>query len=78
MQLKNGLVLLNDDMNDRVIVIDPKTNRIAWQYGHTSAPGSAPGHLNIPDGMDLLPAGLVPGGQNPVAWHLWSYPGNGY
>ncbi len=77
-QLKNGLVLLNDDYNDRIIVINPKTNQIVWQYGHTGVPGSAPGYLDIPDGLDILPAGVVPGGRNPVGGHLWSYPGNGY
>ncbi len=78
MMLPNGMVLLNDDSNDRVIVIDPKTDRIVWQYGHTGVPGSAPGYLNIPDGVDLLPAGIVPGGHNPIGGHLWSFPGNGY
>ena len=32
--LPNGDILVNDDFNDRVIVIDPVTNRIVWQYGH--------------------------------------------
>ena len=76
--LPNGMVLLNDDFNDRVIVIDPKTDRIVWQYGHTGVAGSAPGYLNTPDGMDLLPPGIVPGGRNPIGGHLWSYAGNGY
>jgi hypothetical protein len=61
MQLPNGDVLLNDDGNDRVIVIDPRTDRIVWQYGHTGVPGSAPGYLRNPDGVDFLPAGVVPG-----------------
>lgn len=56
-ELPNGNVMVNDDYNDRVIVIDPKTNQIVWQYGHTGVPGSAPGYLNIPDGMDFLPIG---------------------
>jgi hypothetical protein len=46
-------VLANDDHNDRVIVVDPRTDRIVWQYGHTGHPGRAPGYLNIPDGVDL-------------------------
>lgn len=75
--LKNGNVMLNDDYNDRIIVIDPKTDKIVWQYGHTAVPGSAPGYLNIPDGMDVLPPGVVPGGKNSIGQHLWSYPGNG-
>ena len=53
--LPNGDVLLNYDYNDRVIVIDPHTNRIVWQYGHTGVPGSAPGFLSRPDGVDLAP-----------------------
>jgi hypothetical protein len=53
--LPNGDILLNDDDNDRVIVIDPHTNRIVWQYGHTGQPGRAPGYLNDPDGVDLTP-----------------------
>lgn len=53
--LPNGDVLANDDRNDRVIVIDPHTNRIIWQYGHTHQPGSRPGYLANPDGVDLAP-----------------------
>ena len=53
--LPNGDILVNDDFNDRVIVIDPVTNRIVWQYGHKGVPGTAPGYLNHPDGVDLTP-----------------------
>jgi hypothetical protein len=53
--LPNGDILANDDDNDRVIVVDPRTNRIVWQYGHTARPGRGPGHLNDPDGLDLAP-----------------------
>jgi hypothetical protein len=53
--LPNGDILVNDDYNDRVIVIDPVTDRIVWQYGHTGAAGTAPGYLNDPDGIDLAP-----------------------
>ena len=77
-QLPNRMVLLNDDFNHRVIVIDPATNRIVWQYGHTGVPGTAPGYLNIPDGLDALPPGITPGVRSPIGRHLWSYPGNGY
>lgn len=76
-RLSNGMVLLNDDHNDRVIVINPKTDKIVWQYGHTHVAGTAPGYLKEPDGLDLLPAGIVPGGHNSTGHHLWSYPGNG-
>ncbi len=53
--LPNGDVLANDDYNDRVIVIDPKTDKIVWQYGHRGIAGSAPGYLNNPDGVDMAP-----------------------
>ncbi|HET6964237.1 MAG TPA: hypothetical protein VFH58_05650 [Acidimicrobiales bacterium] len=53
--LPNGDVLCNDDSNDRVIVIDPRSDRIVWQYGHTGVSGSGAGYLNVPDGLDLLP-----------------------
>jgi hypothetical protein len=26
-----------------------------WQYGHTGVPGTAPGYLNRPDGVDVTP-----------------------
>ena len=42
-----------------MIVIDPKTKRIVWQYGHTGTPGRAPGYLNKPDGLDLLPSAFA-------------------
>jgi outer membrane protein assembly factor BamB len=53
--LPNGDVLANDDYNHRVIVVDPRTNRIVWQYGHTGVAGTGPGYLNNPDGVDLAP-----------------------
>jgi len=55
MPLPNGDILLNDDYDDRVLVIDPHTDKIVWQYGHRGHPGTGPGYLNIPDGVDLLP-----------------------
>lgn len=55
LQLPNGDILANDDYNDRVIVVDPRTNRIVWQYGHTGVSGSAPGYLANPDGVDMAP-----------------------
>jgi hypothetical protein len=56
MALPNGDIAVNDDFRDRVIVINPRTHRIVWQYGHTDIPGTAPGFLDIPDGMDFIPA----------------------
>lgn len=53
--LPNGDFLVTDDFNDRVVVIDPQTNRVVWQYGHTGVPGRAPGYLSRPDGVDLVP-----------------------
>ncbi len=51
----NGDLLCNDDGNDRVIVVDPKTNKVVWQYGHYHVHGTAPGYLHRPDGVDLAP-----------------------
>jgi DNA-binding beta-propeller fold protein YncE len=53
--LPNGDVIANDDYNDRVIVVDPRTDRIVWQYGHTGVRGRRPGYLFDPDGLDLAP-----------------------
>lgn len=75
-ELSNGMVMANDDYNDRVIVINPKTDQIVWQYGHTGVPGTAPGYLSDPDGVDFLPAGAIPGGQNPGVRPMWDYPGS--
>jgi outer membrane protein assembly factor BamB len=55
----NGLIAANDDYNHRVIVIDPRTKRIVWQYGHTGVAGAEAGYLDKPDGIDLLPIGAV-------------------
>ncbi len=53
--LPNGNILATDDRNDRVIVIDKKTNKIIWQYGHTGVSGTKPGYIDEPDGVDLAP-----------------------
>jgi len=53
--LPNGDILMTDDWNHRVIVVDPHTNQVVWQYGHTGVPGTAPGYLDKPDGVDLAP-----------------------
>lgn len=52
--LPNGDVVLNDDKNNRVIVVDPTTNQVVWQYG-TGVAGISNGQLNNPDGVDLAP-----------------------
>ncbi len=53
--LPNGDYLVTDDYNHRVVVIDPRQNRIVWQYGTKGVPGAQPGRLDNPDGLDLVP-----------------------
>jgi outer membrane protein assembly factor BamB len=55
--LADGTVAVNDDFRHRMIVIDPKTLKIVWQYGHTDVLGTAPGYLRTPDGHQPIPAG---------------------
>jgi hypothetical protein len=60
-RLPNGLIAANDDYRQRIVIIDPKTKKIVWQYGVTGHPGTGPDHLHIPDGFDLLaPDGTTP------------------
>ena len=54
--MPDGTVVVNDDFRARVVVIDPKTMRIVWQYGRTGVPGRGPNQLSDPDGVDPLPA----------------------
>jgi DNA-binding beta-propeller fold protein YncE len=53
--LPNGDILANDDKNQRVIVVDQRTDKVVWQYGHTHVAGSGEGFLSNPDGVDLAP-----------------------
>jgi hypothetical protein len=53
--LPNGNVIATDDYNHRVIIVDSKTDKVIWQYGHQGQPGTRPGYLNTPDGLDLAP-----------------------
>ncbi len=55
-ELPNGNIMANDDLNHRVIVIDKWSKKILWQYGVTDRRGSAPGYLAIPDGLDIIKA----------------------
>ena len=55
MAVTNGDVLQNDDYDNRVIVVDPGSDQIVRRYGHDRVAGSAPGYLDNPDGVDLLP-----------------------
>jgi hypothetical protein len=61
-QLPNGDICVNDDYRHRVVIIDPATNQIVWQYGQTDQAGTGPGQLKIPDGFDLL----APDGSSPT------------
>ena len=53
--LPNGMIALNDDYNQRVVIINPRTKKIVWEYGHLGRPGTAPGYLNTPDGFQFIP-----------------------
>jgi hypothetical protein len=53
--LPNGKIIVVDDYNDRIVVIDPATQRIVWHYGHRGIGGTAQGYLHIPDGFDFVP-----------------------
>src|SRR5664280_1452587 len=35
--LPNGDIFATDDADHRIIVVDPRTNSIVWQYGHKGA-----------------------------------------
>ncbi len=61
-RLPSGVFMVNDDYNDRMVAIDPATRALVWQYGVDGQPGTTPGHLNTPDGFDLL----APGGKTPT------------
>ncbi len=54
--MPDGTIVINDDFRARVVVLDPKTMRIVWQYGRTGVAGSGPNRLSDPDGVDPLPA----------------------
>ncbi|HEY8847211.1 MAG TPA: hypothetical protein VIM24_11165, partial [Candidatus Limnocylindrales bacterium] len=56
--LPDGTIVLNDDDRQRIVVIDPRTNRIVWQYGTTDRPSRAAGHLSVPDGIEVVRPGV--------------------
>lgn len=60
--LPSGVLMVNDDYNDRMVAIDPATGALVWQYGVTGRHGTAPGRLHTPDGFDLL----LPNGSTPT------------
>jgi outer membrane protein assembly factor BamB len=53
-RLPNGLIGVNDDYRHRVVLLDPTTGAIVWQYGQTDQSGTGVDQLNTPDGFDLL------------------------
>ncbi|MFL5799175.1 MAG: hypothetical protein ACJ77A_14745 [Actinomycetota bacterium] len=55
LMLPNHLIAVNDDLRNRVVLIDPRRHKIVWRYGRTDVAGRAPGLLDTPDGMDFLP-----------------------
>ena len=61
-QLPSGVLMANDDYNDRIVAVDPSTGALVWQYGTTAVAGTAAGLLNTPDGFDIL----APGGATPT------------
>ena len=57
--LPDGTISINDDFRHRLVIVDPTTDRIVWQYGTTDRPGRTGNHLNGPDGHEPLPAGIA-------------------
>ncbi len=55
--LADGTIALNDDYRARVVVVDPTTDRIVWQYGRTDVGGRSADRLLVPDGIDVIPLG---------------------
>ena len=56
-----GLIAVTDDYRDRIVLIDPHSKRILWQYGRANHPGAGADRLKVPDGFDLLnPSGVTP------------------
>ena len=68
--LPNGDIAINDDYGDRVVIVDPHSKRIVWQYGERGVPGSGPDRLQTPDGMDFVPLGPH---EKPL-WQLVHHP----
>jgi DNA-binding beta-propeller fold protein YncE len=52
--LPDGDVLVSDSGDDRIVVIDPQTETIVWQYGHSGRPGRRAGYLYSPDSAVLV------------------------
>jgi hypothetical protein len=69
--LPDGNIAVNDDYRDRVVVIDPRANRIVWQYGATDVASRRRGFLNTPDGLDFVPLDA----RGLPQWELVRHPG---
>jgi hypothetical protein len=52
--LPSGMIVVSDSNRHRVVVIDPATSTIVWQYGELDVAGSGPNQLDVPGGFDLL------------------------
>lgn len=50
-ELPNGNIAIVDDHRHRVLVVN-RAGEVLWQYGVTDHPGTDPGYLRIPDGID--------------------------
>lgn len=57
--LPDGTISINDDFRHRLVIVDPATNAIVWQYGTTDSPGRTANHLDVPDGHQPLPPGIA-------------------
>lgn len=57
--LTNSDVLITDQGNQRVIEVDPFTNKIVWQYGTTGVAGCGKNELNSPNSAELLANGDI-------------------
>jgi outer membrane protein assembly factor BamB len=66
----NGMIAITDDWHHRIVVVDPRTRRIVWQYGHDGVASAAAGYLSKPDGLDLLPASIRPAARRPAMTKL--------
>ncbi len=73
-QMPDGNVVVADIVNQRVLIIDPKTSRIVRQYGVTGQRRHAPPHFfNAPDGAYPTPDGgllvtEIGWGHNSFGW----------
>lgn len=53
------MIITNEEDNHTIALIDYRTHKIVWQYGHPGHPGSAPGYLNTPDDAYQLRDGRI-------------------